>query len=161
MVHIAITGASGLIGSHATQYALSQGHTITAIDIAPLPEHLVLPEGSIFCQVDCTDFRAVEDALRKIPCDGVIHLSAIANPRVSQWDMSCLLEADTDRAAFPTSPRCPCAQITDRRRPQVNRPNHSRRTETQLLPFTGQHTTSTYRRATTLCEPQQTLESRG
>jgi nucleoside-diphosphate-sugar epimerase len=83
MVHIAITGASGLIGSHATQYALSQGHTVTAIDIAPLPEHLKLPEGSIFCQVDCTDFRAVEDALKQIPCDGVIHLSAIANPKVS------------------------------------------------------------------------------
>ena len=83
MVHIAITGASGLIGSHATQYILSQGHTVTAIDLVPLPEGLKLSEGSIFCQADCTEFKAVEDALCQRPCDGVIHLSAIPNPKVS------------------------------------------------------------------------------
>lgn len=83
MVHIAITGASGLIGSHATQHILSQGHTVTAIDIVPLPKDLQLSEGSIFFQADCTDFKAVEDALRQKRCDGVIHLSAIPNPKVS------------------------------------------------------------------------------
>lgn len=80
-MHIFITGASGVIGSHTLRYILAQGHTVTATDIVPLPQDLKLPSGSIFVEVDCTDFRAVEKAMLQVPCDGLIHLGAIANPR--------------------------------------------------------------------------------
>jgi nucleoside-diphosphate-sugar epimerase len=82
-MHIFITGASGIIGSYTAQYLLSRGHSITAVDVAPLPDHLKLPTGSVFTQVDCTDFVALEKAMLQIPCDGVIHLGAIPNPKVS------------------------------------------------------------------------------
>lgn len=82
-MHVFITGASGLIGSYTTQYLLDRGHSVTAVDIVPLPERIKLPEGSVFEIVDVTDFMAVEKALLRIPCDGVIHLGAIPNPNVS------------------------------------------------------------------------------
>ena len=82
-MHICITGAAGSIGSRTVKHVLSQGHSITAIDIVPLPKGLELPAGSVYCQVDCTDFNAFERALLQIPCDGVIHLGAIPNPVVS------------------------------------------------------------------------------
>jgi nucleoside-diphosphate-sugar epimerase len=82
-MHICITGAAGSIGSRTVKHVLSQGHSITAIDIVPLPQGLELPAGSTYCQVDCTDFKAFEEALLQTPCDGVIHLGAIPNPIVS------------------------------------------------------------------------------
>ncbi|KAJ9105293.1 hypothetical protein QFC21_001661 [Naganishia friedmannii] len=94
-MHIFITGASGVIGSHTLRYILGQGHTVTATDIVPLPKDLELPPGSIFVEVDCTDFRAVENAMLQKPCDGVIHLGAIANPRVGS--SQCLTRAHITR----------------------------------------------------------------
>jgi nucleoside-diphosphate-sugar epimerase len=82
-MHVFITGASGLIGSYTTQYLLDRGHSVTACDIVPLPDRIKLPEGSVFEIVDVTDFVAVEKAMLRIPCDGVIHLGAIPNPHVS------------------------------------------------------------------------------
>lgn len=107
-MHIFITGASGEIGSHTLRYILAHGHTATATDIVPLPQDLKLPPGSTFIEADCTDFRAVEKAMLQIPCDGVIHLGAIANPRVSsipilpapKWT-----ERQTDKSELPQSDR--------------------------------------------------------
>ncbi|KAJ9108078.1 hypothetical protein QFC19_002543 [Naganishia cerealis] len=85
-MHIFLTGAAGIIGSYTAKYLLLKGHSITAVDIHPLPEDLKLPAGSIFVQADCTDFQALEKALLQVPCDGVIHLGAIPNPRTGSDD---------------------------------------------------------------------------
>lgn len=90
-MHLLVTGASGSIGSRAVKYILSQGHSVTAVDIVPLPASLQLPSGSIYLQVDCTDFHAFEKALLQVPCDGVIHMGAIPNPIVSCIDFPASL----------------------------------------------------------------------
>ena len=40
-MHILLTGVSGRLGSHTLKYLLLRGHTITALDIAPLPPHVL------------------------------------------------------------------------------------------------------------------------
>ncbi len=79
-MHIFLTGASGHLGSYVQDSLHAKGHTVTATDIAPRKDATALPSGSIFVQADLRDYHAVEEAMRRIPCDAVMHLAAIPSP---------------------------------------------------------------------------------
>jgi len=86
-MHILLTGSVGRVGSHTLLYLLSQGHTVLASDIVPLPDHLVKalqPHESAYTfeQCDVTDYEAFERIVRSAqpPIEGVIHLGAIPHP---------------------------------------------------------------------------------
>ncbi len=72
---LAITGASGRIGSYVYRAALAAGHDAIGIDITP-PKYEA-PESII---ADLTDFGAAVDALAG--CEAVVHLGAIADSRI-------------------------------------------------------------------------------
>lgn len=96
---ITVTGALGLLGAGITTAALSQGHSIIAIDIRDTdedeqllkgigeitPEDVQLRRAAInaapgrysYKQVDLTLFDATKAALEGTGCDALIHLAAI------------------------------------------------------------------------------------
>jgi nucleoside-diphosphate-sugar epimerase len=87
-MHILLTGAAGLIGSHTLTYLISEGHSVAATDIVPLPAHVLpLPAPSTFIQLDLTDFIPLETFLRSSQpqCEAIIHLGAIPNPLSLDW----------------------------------------------------------------------------
>jgi nucleoside-diphosphate-sugar epimerase len=84
-MHILVTGAAGLIGSHSMRSLLEQGHTVTATDIAPLPQALLdslsqYPLEQI--TADLTSIPAVDaifDAADP-PFDAVVHVGGVRSP---------------------------------------------------------------------------------
>ncbi|WWD16109.1 hypothetical protein CI109_100534 [Kwoniella shandongensis] len=93
-MHILLTGASGLVGHDVLIYLLSQGHTVLATDIVPLPDHILskltdaIPDLSSkfkYLTVDLCSHTAVQQLFddaqaTTTPIEGVIHLGAIPNP---------------------------------------------------------------------------------
>ncbi|ORY28309.1 hypothetical protein BCR39DRAFT_594225 [Naematelia encephala] len=87
-MHILLTGAAGKVGSHVLKYFLNRGHSVTALDVVPLPVSLTssVPESQaklLRSQViDLTDFKAYQAILESSPegIDGVVHLGAIPDP---------------------------------------------------------------------------------
>lgn len=77
MTRIAVTGATGLIGRAVVDLALAQGHSVVSIEHAPAAEAGAQP-GLTRRQVEMTDYRAVEHALRG--CEALVHLAAIPSP---------------------------------------------------------------------------------
>jgi len=82
---IAVTGASGNLGSRVTRIAISHGHKVVGIDRAKPVVPPPLPEGASekdeyfrFVEVDVREYDQVIEAFRG--CDAVIHLAAIPNP---------------------------------------------------------------------------------
>ena len=71
---IAVTGASGRIGSAVVALALEHGHEVVAIDRAPAPA--TAPVATL--DVDMRDFDALLDAVRE--SDALVHLAAITGP---------------------------------------------------------------------------------
>jgi nucleoside-diphosphate-sugar epimerase len=74
---IAITGAAGLVGRAVTQYALSQNHTVLALDLAPDID--IQHENYTYKCVDAMDFKAFKGAVEEGKCEGLIHLAAKFN----------------------------------------------------------------------------------
>ena len=76
-MHIALTGATGKLGSVAIRELRAAGHDVTGFDA-------VGARASGFVQVDLTDYGQVIDALggvdRTAPFDAVVHLAAIPAP---------------------------------------------------------------------------------
>lgn len=72
-MHIAITGASGRVGSAVVARALAEGHSVVCIDrVAPhAPD-------SAFIEADLTRYDELAQALNG--CDALVHLAAIASP---------------------------------------------------------------------------------
>ena len=87
-MHVLITGAAGIVGSSTLVYFLEQGHTVIALDIAPLPDTVLneLPPGSevrlSHKVVDLRDIAALEAVFESAspPLDGVVHIGGIPNP---------------------------------------------------------------------------------
>lgn len=87
-MHILLTGASGSVGSHVLIYLLAQGHTVTALDLVPLPPHVtshIPPQHLAVLRAtvcDLTDFHTLDDIFTtaSTPIEGIIHLGAIPHP---------------------------------------------------------------------------------
>lgn len=80
---IAITGASGNLGSRIVRICLQQGHSVVGIDKAQPRAHPEVPAGAPkdawrFIELDVRDYDQVYAALSGN--DAVIHLAAIPNP---------------------------------------------------------------------------------
>ncbi|KAH7106895.1 NAD(P)-binding protein [Auriculariales sp. MPI-PUGE-AT-0066] len=82
---IAVTGASGNLGSRIVRIAIEHGHKVVGIDCAKPTAPPAIPEGASekdgwfsFVEVDVREYDQVLNALRG--CDAVIHLAAIPNP---------------------------------------------------------------------------------
>ena len=69
---IAVTGASGRIGSAVVELALDRGHDVVGID------RRSPPAGAAGFDVDVRDFDALLEAIRG--CDALVHLAAITGP---------------------------------------------------------------------------------
>lgn len=77
-MRIAVTGGSGRLGNALIPYLLAGGHTVRSLDVRP-PD---APMGGMeTLQVDLTDAPGVLRAFEG--CDAVIHLGAIASPRLA------------------------------------------------------------------------------
>ncbi|WOO84293.1 Putative dihydroflavonol 4-reductase [Vanrija pseudolonga] len=76
---IAITGCTGIIGTHVVRYALEQGHDVVAIDRAPRDKGLaaigITDEGFKYVEADATDYDAFKAAAEG--CTALIHLAAV------------------------------------------------------------------------------------
>ena len=73
---IAVTGGAGLVGCAVVQQALSDGHTIVAIDLPPTGK-ISAQERYTYTSVDLTDFHAFLAAVKG--CDALVHLAALYN----------------------------------------------------------------------------------
>jgi nucleoside-diphosphate-sugar epimerase len=74
-VKLAITGASGRIGTYVYRAALAAGHSAFGVDIAPPRDG-----DQVRINADLTDFGATVDALAG--SDAVVHLGAIPDSRI-------------------------------------------------------------------------------
>lgn len=84
-MHILLTGSSGSLGRAVLPYLLSQSHTVTSIDLVPLPSTLLeqIPASASFTHhvLNLCDYPALDALFARIPkVDGLIHLGAIPDP---------------------------------------------------------------------------------
>lgn len=100
-MHILLTGASGRIGSYTLQYLLRHGHTVTSVDVTPLPPfiHSQLPKGQVEKHhvVDLASHTAVDNLFDTASSpsssssggggniDGIIHFGSIPDPKGKDW----------------------------------------------------------------------------
>ncbi len=77
-MRIAVTGGSGKLGNTLNPYLLAEGHAVRSLDARPADSPV---NGVEALQVDLTDPLAVIRAFEG--CDAVIHLGAIASPRLA------------------------------------------------------------------------------
>jgi len=89
-MRILLTGASGKVGSHTLQYLLRNGHSVTSVDVVPLPSTLAtsLPSGQSDKHhiVDLSSHTATDKLFETAgPLDGVIHIGAIPDPKDKDW----------------------------------------------------------------------------
>lgn len=89
-MHVLVTGAAGLIGSHVMVRLLEEGHSVTATDINPLPEVVTKqlePHSDRVLAVvigDLTQPSFVDEcfaiAQARAPITGVMHIGGIRSP---------------------------------------------------------------------------------
>lgn len=89
-MHVIVTGAAGLIGSHVMVRLLEEGHSVTATDINPLPDVVTSQLAPYTERVlavvigDLTKPTFVDElfdaASSKAPIDGVMHIGGIRSP---------------------------------------------------------------------------------
>ena len=96
---IAVTGGAGLVGSAVVQQALSDGHTVVAIDLPPIGK-ISAQDRYTYASADLTDFDAFLASAKG--CDAVIHLAALYNrpgqeiPEHVSFVFSIILESRID-----------------------------------------------------------------
>ncbi|MDN5768022.1 MAG: NAD(P)-dependent oxidoreductase [Humibacillus sp.] len=76
-MRIAVTGASGLLGTAVTAAAIDGGHSVVALDRPGALGSLAV-DAVRRVDVDLTDYLTVKDAVQG--CDAVIHLAALVSP---------------------------------------------------------------------------------
>ena len=81
-VKVAITGASGLVGSHLAEHLVQRGHTVVAMSRSTLTEKSLTaisgPGKLTLKQVDVNDQAALENAFSG--CDVVVHAAGTVDP---------------------------------------------------------------------------------
>lgn len=84
---VLVTGACGFIGSHLLPALIEKGYEVIALDSKysliklPTEEHR---EGVTKIQADICDHLQMNDLAKKLKFDSIIHLAAMAAPRVAQ-----------------------------------------------------------------------------
>lgn len=73
---VAVTGASGAVGSAVVNGLAHSGHSVRAIDRHPPRDNTEIPDD--FRTVDVCDHPALRDALKG--CQALVHLAGIASP---------------------------------------------------------------------------------
>jgi dTDP-glucose 4,6-dehydratase len=77
---IAITGANGLVGSAVVRLALSLGHSVLALDLAPVGNTSADdPKVYQYSQCDASDFEGYKRLVEQAGCNAIVHLAAIFN----------------------------------------------------------------------------------
>ena len=82
-MRVLLTGSSGKLGAVILRNLLDQDHTVTAVDIAPLPDEVLrtLPTDRLKHQaLDLTDLSAIDKLFADDTYDGVIHFGSIPDP---------------------------------------------------------------------------------
>jgi nucleoside-diphosphate-sugar epimerase len=88
-MHVLVTGVSGRLGSHTLKYLLARNHKVSALDVAPLPPHVLASLSSLpkeqqanYTNLTCdlTDYKAFERIMLDRKPETVIHLGAIPDP---------------------------------------------------------------------------------
>ena len=79
--NIAVTGANGRIGAELIRLALSQGHSILALDLGPTgsPPNITFKGTYTYAQCDGSDFDSYRNSVAEAGCDAIVHLAAIFN----------------------------------------------------------------------------------
>lgn len=77
---IAITGANGLVGQGVTRQALSEGHSVVALDIpAQGAEAFANEDKYTYHQLDATDYDRYCRLVKEGGCTAIVHLAATFN----------------------------------------------------------------------------------
>jgi nucleoside-diphosphate-sugar epimerase len=90
-MHILLTGTAGNVGKYMLPWLVKRDHTVTALDIVPVPEAVLariptksqhLVHHKVF---DLTDYKALDELFEDArtagdPITGVIHLAGVPKP---------------------------------------------------------------------------------
>lgn len=86
-MHILLTGSAGSVGSAVLLHLLEKSHTVTSVDIVPIPSTIISqikPSDEIKYTHNIIDLMRYEELETLFnthgPFDSLIHLSAIPNP---------------------------------------------------------------------------------
>jgi nucleoside-diphosphate-sugar epimerase len=94
-MHVALTGASGFVGSHVLRELLDNGHEVTALVRAEAQADIAAARGATPLVVDLYDRAAVVDAFRS--ADGAIHTASPGDATSADLDSAVV---DAAIAAF-------------------------------------------------------------
>lgn len=89
-----ITGAAGFAGRHLVDCLLSQGHSVTAADLAPPGEPY--PEGVEAVALDVTDEQACWEVVHNAKPDLLLHLAGFAHVAQAEANPQRCLAVNTD-----------------------------------------------------------------
>ena len=81
-MRIAVTGASGRVGAAVTEFAMSQGHEVLALDRADMPATVSVTH---YQRIDLRDYDAVQRSIDG--SEALIHLAAIPGPGAQPDDV--------------------------------------------------------------------------
>jgi UDP-glucose 4-epimerase len=76
-MNILVTGGAGYVGGTVATVLMQAGHTVTVLDNLCHSKRHELPAGAAFVQADIADRARVEDLLRELKPDGVLHFAAL------------------------------------------------------------------------------------
>lgn len=80
-MHYLVTGGTGFIGSYVVRDLLDAGHTVTAFDLAPNPEHMRVvvggeAEGVEIVRGDVQDMALLLRTAQRVGAERIVHLAA-------------------------------------------------------------------------------------
>ena len=89
-MRILVVGGAGYIGSHAVRCLQGAGHDVWVFDNLSVGHAAAVPEGRLIVG-DLADRAAMEDVLRRLDIDAVMHFAAFASVAESVADPAQLL----------------------------------------------------------------------
>ena len=72
-----VTGGAGYIGGTVATLLMKAGHEVTIIDSLVHAERRYVPEGAEFVEADLADRPRIEQVLRQVQPEGVLHFAAL------------------------------------------------------------------------------------
>lgn len=92
MKNVIITGADGFVGSNTTEYFLSQGISVLALDINEKPHRLKRDSKLTYMQCDVTDATMLLDSIEQVKYDTFIHFAWAGSAGVERSDYNLQLQ---------------------------------------------------------------------